>query len=78
MIAHGNLTTQFTICRKSARQKIAILEICDATPILLKFSGTKYTFFEKLKIFYFKTSYKVFSPRLDALSAFDRICQLET
>lgn len=45
MIADGNLTTQFTICHKSVRQKIAILKMCDKTSILLKFFGTKIRLF---------------------------------
>ena len=53
MIDDRNLMIQFIICYKSVRQKIAILEICDKTSILLKFFGTKYTFFKKLKNFPF-------------------------
>lgn len=53
MIDDRNLTIQFIICYKSVRQKIANLEICDETSILLKFFGTKICLLEKSKNFQF-------------------------
>ncbi len=49
MIDDRNLMIQFIICYKSVRQKIANLEMCDGTSILLKFFGTKIRLFKKFK-----------------------------
>lgn len=49
MIDDRNLMIQFIICYKSVRQKIANLEMCVVTSILLKIFGSKMRLFLILK-----------------------------